>query len=123
MNGITLLVLLLVTASCKKEKDNFIHVNETCSLEGNNILTIREATGTLLYKGMVLGSNSYEVGIFIPNNNIEEVKLPLQVCNFPLEEFPALKVGDSLEPICHSSRVRDRCFQVKFVVMPEIVNS
>lgn len=113
LNCITLLVLLLVMASCKKEKDNFIHVKESCGLAGENILTVHEATGTLLYKQVVLGSDRYENGVFIYNSSIKEVKLPLKICNFPLEEFPALEIGDALEVV----------FSARIELLPETVDA
>ena len=113
LHSIALLVLLLVTTSCKKEKDNFTHVKESCGLEGGNILNVHEATGTLLYKQVVQGTDRYEKGIFIGNSSIEKVKLPLKICNFPFEQFPSLEIGDALEVV----------FSARIEMLPETVDA
>ncbi|MFN0290657.1 hypothetical protein [Pedobacter helvus] len=94
-----LLLLLSIfgfAQSCQKT-ENTIELQK-CDLTAKEILTVENKTATLIYTNKLGSIDVPDAGYFIVNHNLSQTyNLPLMVCNFPIEKYPSLKIGESMK--------------------------
>lgn len=100
---------LLLTSSCRKEEpesQELILVNTYCDLPDLTI-EVRNKKGTLTYNDPNQVLTQHLQGYFIVDHEVSEMgNLPLKICNFPVEKFPQLEDGESLDVIFDGRIVR-----------------
>ena len=106
-----LLSTLGVTQSCQKTEETT--ELQKCDLTAKEILTIEDKTATLIYTNKLGSINIANAGYFLIDHNLNQIYLPLRICNFPTTKFPSLKLGESIK-INFSGRVE---------ILPETVDA
>ena len=91
------LICLSFVLSCKKV-DNQMAVSN-CDLQADKLLRVENETGTLVYTDYISGIKLSKANYFIIDTAIDNLSLPLEICNFPREEFSYLEYGDSVNVI------------------------
>lgn len=109
--SIIIIINLSIVQSCQKDKNS--NIFQKCDLSGDNIVSVENKTATLIYTDLINETTVDGGGFFLINSNVQEINLPLKVCNFPTDKFPSLKTGDSIE-------VR---FDGKIELLPETVDA
>lgn len=96
-----ILLFVILSFGCKKESGIF---EETCNLQGEDIIQVKNKTGTLTYTDSIYGLKMPEGHYFIKNSNVEGLYLPFQVCNAIKNQFFSLKLGNSVK-VTFSGRI------------------
>ncbi len=91
------LICLSFALSCQKV-DNQMAIGN-CDLQADKLLHVENETGTLVYTDYISGIKLSKANYFIIDTDIDNLSLPLEICNFPREEFSYLEYGDSVNVI------------------------
>jgi hypothetical protein len=91
------ILALIITLIVGCQKENPDGPFKSCNLTGENIIRVENKVGTLIYADTLPQMKLSDTGYYIENSNVEDLCLPLEVCNLPTGSFSSLNVGDSVE--------------------------